>query len=318
MVAPSGIHGAAKLLLSNALDFLNGGLRLLFAEDATRRDAKVAVVSIQTSIELLLKYRLVNESGLSSIVRGSPPKGKRKLLAAANSGTLRTIGYGESLRKVTADEYISEIEEQLFQRAQRLRNALVHFTAEVDIEDVRQDIAWVLIRALAMFAAGPERDQGEMQTHARFLDEDNFDRLTSLKPYRDEAIDAALDNVDSEDVYRCWQCGVDALSVRPSESYFCHCCGFTAVVDMASFTDCAICDDTRSVLFDPLNETKGIHHGRCLNCDTFVGVVVCQSCGSTRSQPEGLPAPTCVTCGTSPFDSPTSSRVSNRPVRRRR
>lgn len=58
---------------------------------------------------------------------------------------------------------------------------------------------------LAMFAAGPERDQGETQTHARFLDADNFQRVIGYKPYRDEAVDSAVENIDSDDVYRCWE-----------------------------------------------------------------------------------------------------------------
>ena len=197
--------------------------------------------------------------------------------------------------------------QQLFERAQRLRNALVHFTAKVDVEEVRQDIAWVLIRALAMFAAGPERDQGKMQTHARFLDADNFHQLISYKPYRDEAVDSAIENLDSDDVYRCWECGVDALSERPSENYFCHCCGLTVVVDAANFTDCTFCGGNSAVLFDPLNETACVHHGRCLSCSTFAGVFVCRSCGETRSQAKGLPAPTCPACGAPPPDGSSDS-----------
>lgn len=303
--APSRSHSAASLLLSNALDFLNAGLGLLFADKATRRDAKVAVVSIQTAIELLLKHRLVNENGLSSIVRGKLPKGD--LLTAASSGNLYTIGYGRSLCQVMADESISDTERQLFQRVQRLRNALVHFTAQVDVKEVREKIAWVLIRALAMFAAGPERDQGEMKTHARFLDADNFRHLTNYEPYRAEAVDSAMDNPDSDDVYRCWECGVDALSVRPSENYFCHCCGFAVKGDAASFIDCALCGGSGTVLFDPLNETGSVHHGRCLSCRTFAWVFICQECGETRSQAKGPPAPNCASCGASPTDSSSDS-----------
>ena len=76
---------------------------------------------------------------------------------------------------------LSETEEELFRRVQDLRNALVHFTADVDVETVKMELAWVLIGSLGMFAAGEERDQGEMQTHARFLDPENFKRLTNFR-----------------------------------------------------------------------------------------------------------------------------------------
>ena len=164
----------ADLVFANALDFLNTGLRILFADEATPRDAKVSVVSIQTAIELLLKYRLIREAGFPSIVNGAIPKGD--LVAAASSGRLRTIGYGQSLKKTGKYEGFSDTERELFLRAQNLRNALVHFTAEVDVDEVRMELAWVLIGALGMFAAGEEREQGEFQTHARFLHPDVFDQ----------------------------------------------------------------------------------------------------------------------------------------------
>jgi hypothetical protein len=66
---------AADLILANAIDFLNAGLSLLFSKGATSRKAKVAIVSIQTAIELLAKYRLVKERGLAAIVRGDIPTG---------------------------------------------------------------------------------------------------------------------------------------------------------------------------------------------------------------------------------------------------
>ena len=285
---------AAKLVLANAIDFLNAGLDILLVRSATPRDAKAGVVLIQTAIELLAKYRLIRERGLGAIVRGTAPSDN--LIEAVAAGSLKTIGYGECLGAIRETEAFTKMEEELVARVQRLRNALVHFTAEVDAEGVRMDVAWLLIRALGMFASGEERDQGEMQTHARFLSPANFGRLTSYGPYRDEAVDSALDSPDSETVFRCWECGVDALSLRPSETYFCHCCGLTADLQMAAFTGCTLCGKAEGVCFDPLNETRGVHRGRCLHCDTFVGVVVCKTCGAARSQAEGLPAKDCPEC----------------------
>ena len=186
-------------MFANALDFLNTGLRVLFADEATPRDAKVGVVSIQTAVELLLKYRLVTDGGLRSIVKGSIPRGD--LVAAASSGRLRTIGYSEGLKKIRQDESFSETERELFGRAQNLRNALVHFTADVDVDEVRMELAWVLIGALGIFGAGQDRDQGEMQTHATFLDQDVFERLTNFRPYRDQSVDSAIESRDGENVY---------------------------------------------------------------------------------------------------------------------
>ena len=179
-------HRPEELLLANVRDFLNAGLGILFADEATPRDAKVGVVSIQTAIELLLKYRLVKENGLNSIMTGPTPQGD--LVAAAVSGTFRTIGYGKGLGKIRENEGLNETEEELFRRVQDLRNALVHFTAAVDVGEVRMEMAWVLIGALGSFAGGQERDEGEMQSHARFLDQKNFDCLPNFAPYRDQSV----------------------------------------------------------------------------------------------------------------------------------
>lgn len=282
------------LVFANALDFLNMGLRILFADEAIPREAKVGVVSIQTAIELLLKYRLIKDGGFSSIVNGSIPEGD--LVAAASSGRLRTIGYGQSLKIIGQHEGFSETERELFRRVQNLRNALVHFTAEVDVNEVRMELAWVLVGALGIFAAGEEREQGEFQTHARFLDPDVFERLTNFGPYQAQSVDSAIESLDGENVYRCWECGVDALSARLSENYFCHCCGLTVIIDAAAFVSCALCGEADGVCFDPLNETRGVYRGKCLHCETFVGVVVCEVCGVARSQAEGLPALECPVC----------------------
>ena len=284
----------AELVLSNAVDFLNAGLDILFASTVSARQAKAAVVSIQTAIELLAKYRLVTDKGLEAIVRGAVPTGD--LLAVARSGAMRTIGYGECLKAIREDEAFTEMEEELVERIQQLRNSLVHFAADIDVDEVRMKLAWLLIRALAMFAAGQERDQGEMQTHARFLDPTNFLRLTSFKPYRDEAVDSAMDSLDSDEVLRCWECEVDALSVRPSDTYFCHCCGLTAELGMAEFTACALCGEAKGVCFDPLNDTDGVHRGRCLHCRTFLGVTRCASCEIARSHAEPRIARVCPEC----------------------
>ena len=128
------------------------------------------------------------------------------------------------------------------------------------------------------------------------MDPDVFERLTNFGPYQAQSVDSAIESLDGENVYRCWECGVDALSARLSENYFCHCCGLTVIIDAAAFVSCALCGEADGVCFDPLNETRGVYRGKCLNCETFVGVVVCEVCGVARSQAEGLPALECPVC----------------------
>ena len=73
----------AGLILANATDFLNAGLALLFEKTATSRDAKLAIVSIQTSVELLAKFRLARDNGRICNNSGQPAS----LGVAYESGT---------------------------------------------------------------------------------------------------------------------------------------------------------------------------------------------------------------------------------------
>jgi uncharacterized protein YutE (UPF0331/DUF86 family) len=254
----------AQLVLSNAIDFLNVGLMILYSSKATSSEAKVAIISIQTAVELLAKYKLIREFGISSIVSGKVPD--EPLGLASREGNLRTIGYGACLKKIQDNEGFSTTELDLVHRLQHLRNSLVHFAANVDVEEIRVDAAWMLIRALGMFAAGHERDVGEFQNHRRFLSDANFKTLTSFKAYRDEAVDSAIESIDSEQVFRCWECGDDSMSLRVSSTLFCHCCGLTVVAQAAAYADCPSCEAVHGVCYDPLNSANGLHYGKCLYC----------------------------------------------------
>ncbi len=249
-------------LFENARDFLNGGLDLLMSKSVTSRQCKLSAVALQTSIELFSKYRLAQGHGLPSILA---IKSNSKIDEATFlDGRFRTIPYSRCLEQIQLEEGFTEIEVELIERVQQLRNTLAHFAAEVDISETRNDLAYVLIRALAMFAAGPDRDQGEFQDHRRFLDGRNFVALIGFEPYRAEAIDSAIDSLDSEKVVRCWECLNDSLSLRPSGTYFCHCCGLTVLSDAVAFADCDQCRQSDGVFYDPLNKTNGFLLGRCL------------------------------------------------------
>lgn len=284
----------AQAVLSNALDFLNVGLNILFSPNATSPETKVATISIQSAIELLAKYKLMRELGVSSIVQGRVPDGPIEL--ALREGRLRTIGYGACLQKIEEQEGFSKTEKYLARKLQELRNSLIHLTADVDVEDVRRYAAWMLVRALGMFAAGEERDGGEFQNYSRFLNEANFKALTNYGAYRDEAVDSAIENFDSDQVFRCWECGVDAMSLRVSDTYFCHCCGLTVVANAVAYADCSLCESQYGVCYDPNNSMNGLHHGKCLHCDKTLMVWRCRQCGTAYCPLDGHPPTNCKHC----------------------
>lgn len=57
-----------NLIFQNSTDFLNAGIEILAKGKVSRSFAKVALLSIQTSVELLAKFRLAADSGLDAII----------------------------------------------------------------------------------------------------------------------------------------------------------------------------------------------------------------------------------------------------------
>lgn len=238
----------------------------------------------------------MREVGVSAIVQGRVPDGPIEL--ALREGRLRTIGYGACLQKIEEQEGFSKTEKDLARKLQELRNSLIHLTSDVDVEDVRRYAAWMLVRALGMFAAGEERDCGEFQNHRRFLSDTNFRTLTRSRAYCDEAVNSAIENFDSDQVFRCWECRVDAMSLRVSGTYFCHCCGLTVVANAVSYVDCSLCESPNGVCYDPNNSTNGLHHGKCLYCDKALLVWRCRQCGTASCALEEHPPTHCKYCET--------------------
>lgn len=254
---------AMNLLFENAADFLSGGVELMLSNAADSRTAKIAIVSIQTSMELLAKFRLVEALGFAKLVDGPPPAD----LARVRSGAFRSITYRRTLEALEDVEALSPLDKELFDEAASLRNKLVNFAGDLDLAEVRVTSAHLAVRALNRFASAGWRDAGEFANHGRLLSGAALGILTTFEPYRNEAVDSALDDPDTETVLRCWECKADALSLRVSDTYFCHCCGLSAQSDVAAFVDCRFCDAKNSVIYDALNRSRKGHDGKCLHCD---------------------------------------------------
>jgi hypothetical protein len=275
---------AAELLLANARDFLSGGIDLLFRKGATSRDAKLAVISIQTAVELFAKYRIVRDLGFSDIVRkGVIPRGG-DLLVAAGLGHFTTIGYDACLEKVADLEWIGEWQRNLIGELQKMRNTLVHFAGTLEAKDARNTVAALLVQVLALFAAGQARDNPEMLTHRQFLDGRSFEVLTTHPEYLVEAYDAASSDLNADAIFTCWNCKQETLTLRPADTYFCWTCGLSAHKEVAGFAPCWQCHQENVVCYDRLNETGGTHYGRCLSCNSTAFVSYCGWCGAIKSE----------------------------------
>jgi hypothetical protein len=206
------------------------------------------------------------------------------------------MGYAQVLEALEGIEFLSDMDRELMKEVARLRNKLVHFTAEIDLKDIRITAAHLILKGLNRFAAERRRDDGYFDTHRAILTTHNFSTLVTFRPYRDEAVDDALDSPDTEAVFRCWECEADALSLRASETYFCHCCGLVAQARVAKFAACCACDASDGVVYDPLNTTHGMHVGKCLHCGVRPFIKICELCGTVASQLEKRKRAMCEDC----------------------
>ncbi len=259
-------------LRENAIDFLNAGLDLLFHKPLDQRRGKLTLVALQTAVELLVKYRLVQEQGLSAILV------KKKTDTVVDLNTARTITYSDSLEKVEGLEGLLDWDRYVIDEMAAMRNRLVHFTAEIDLERLALQCYAIACTALAMFAMGRARDNGEMSDYRMFLSESNFRGLTENKSYRSEALDAAYDCLDTEGVKYCYKCKCESLSLRVSDVYFCHCCGFSINKEVVGFADCISCESRSMVFYDAYNTTGVSHYARCIACEVFQWVERCSEC----------------------------------------
>lgn len=270
---------AASRLFDNARDFLNEGLQLLFAPAPTPSMWKLSVVAVQTAVELLAKYRLVSELGLDSVTEGKVSRSK------IQTGDFHSISYAKALQKLRHVEAFNEYDLDVIADVQRLRNKLVHFSADVDSDQVHSICCALLVRALCLFADGDRQDNGEMVDHRRFLTSKNYKQLVASEAYRAEAFDFASDSLDHDKVVRCWNCNNETLGFRSfTENYYCYCCGFSIFSDTVGFARCVHCAVDDGVYFDALNgDGKSLHHGKCGYCDEFQFVFVCPDCESVRA-----------------------------------
>ena len=290
---------AAELLRVNALDFLNGGIELIFRTGASDRDAKMAVISIQTAVELFAKYRIVREDGFEAIIRkGSVPRGD--LVKAAAEGHFSTLGFDRCLEEISKFESVGEWERHLFANLQKQRNTLIHFAGKLDVELTKQSVAGLLAHVLALFAAGQDRDAPQAETYEQFLEYSNFQAVTNHPEYLSEAFDAASADEGASALFFCWNCERETLTQHPTETYFCWSCGLAADIDVAGFADCWQCRRQDAVCYDGLNNSDGVHYGRCLICRATAFVRQYKCCDTIQSAASGNSLRTC-NCDTEAF-----------------
>ncbi|MDZ3826562.1 MULTISPECIES: hypothetical protein [Pseudomonas] len=285
-------HWGATSLLQNATDFLNEGLQILFAKNKSESSWKLSIVAIQTSVELLAKYRLVDELGINSILVGGIDSAKLQ------AGNFQTTPYSKLIKKLEKVEEFSDYDLEIIRSVQQLRNKLVHFNVESTHDYRYAECFALLVRALFLFASRDIWTNGEMIDHTRFLTKGNYRNLVTNEAFRAEAVDFACDSYDVDKVLRCFNCGTDSFGFSGGwDIYYCYCCGVSVHSDVVDFAQCASCGMEDGVYFDLMNsDVNKFHLGKCGYCKEFQSVLNCPECSTVESFPQGAKPAACPEC----------------------
>lgn len=282
----------AKSLFQNANDFLNEGLRLLFAGEQSKSSWKLSMVAIQTAVELLAKYRLVEELGIRSIFSGHVDSTKLQ------QGSFHTISYSKLIESLKKVETFSDYDLELIGSVQQLRNKLVHFNASSSTDYEYTECFALLVRALFLFANRDNWTSGGMSNYCSFLTKENYDSLISNEAFRAEAVDFAYDSDEIDKVVRCFHCDNNSLGLSDCwDIYYCYCCGISVHSEVVGFASCSNCAIDDGVYFDAMNcDTKNFHFGKCGYCKETQMVLDCPDCGTKKSFPQNAKPTPCPEC----------------------
>lgn len=282
--------------IANGLDYLLSVVTSLAddEEQVSARSLKYAVLHLQASVEVLLKYRLQQEHW--SLVFADPGKARKEDLADGSLATCTPVQTVDRLRNIVG-LHIADKDAAALARLVKTRNALQHYgltdraralesrTAEV-LDFLVRFLDEYLLPALTdedrkrttedmrIIRAGLNRIQGYVTRRMQRL-------RAELEPYRGRTLQCPHCDqwtlVVAKEVSKCWFCSVqiDALDyvlLRPSEN----------TGPRHQHTDL------------PWGPPTGYSHRRCPDCDnaSLVHAVF------TMASPEA-PVDLCFVCGKS-------------------
>ena len=248
----------------------------------TAADAKFIITDLQMGLELLLKFRLVRDRGLNKILASN--RTARSDIAEIKSGAINTLGFGKCLETIMKIEDFSPYELGLLKQFQTLRNAVVHFGADVDPKDILVAASHLVLKPLQCIVYGthPEsqfvpRGVPIAGPRESYIDQQILCRLIRFPPYVEEAERDAQAS-DGFGVELCWACSNRTLVVQVTDDLYCFCCGETSSEGSVGWADCFKCGKPRGVVFDALNEQDNVHTAKCLDCGCREGILVCPAC----------------------------------------
>ncbi|QFY73643.1 hypothetical protein CEQ83_14300 [Priestia megaterium] len=260
-----------KELYETCVDFFHFSLQLIREISPSNRNLKFAVVNIQITLELFIKYYLVRQGHLENIadIKNGKLKNYKKFDTIMNyyfSNTKWSYGEKKELKKILD-----------------ARNLIVHKGLRSGWDN---DLAIYIIKCVLFI-------------HGTML---NSFGISLLKGYPQpnpistnltwrEGIEQSIDKLNTKhnfSVFHCPECGayslipsnIIGLDSNPDESLECLCCFYFYNIEAeAAVINCYKCSESKSYLIDRLNSDERQQHlGKCLECGINTPVRKCYEC----------------------------------------
>lgn len=251
-------------------------------DEKNTTDVLQVIINLQTATELLSKLYILRRKGWKAIVA---PKlhnlSEPELLAAIESGRLRTTSYQKVKDLIAADIFLDEDDAVLLESFQDLRNQSVHLGVVDPPRKVLNEAIWFIVRIIHQLdwqETLPLSAQYLSNSLEKLLGQDLYIKLIRNSCYVDEAVDRAYE-MNPDDVKRCLECGNESWVLDADGYRICQVCGYRGGEDTFGFIDCPLCQSKGALVYDPLNikENEWLN-GKCTVCRKLIKVAICPEC----------------------------------------
>ena len=312
-------------MLENALMVLNTSILEINRVRHENNEIIMPILHMQISIELIIKNYIANAYGFESILTKKYKNIKNNSLQQyfkeLQNNNITTLGFNDlknflednqdSFNYVIKDgispfiNFEYDFLEGTFDKFQKIRNNFVHLGVDLEKEDSRWlevEFFTIVIFFISTILRELEHlkklgkcssylNNGDifstpmdvLKTH---LSSKSFYELLKNKCFLDNLQDLVL---DYGNCYLCDKCKKEFLILDFPDSdgmSKCFCCGN---LFYAGYTDCHVCKNNNSVVYDNLNIelNKNIMPGYCYNCYSKLKVYECPECNCSYSYSVG-------------------------------
>ncbi|MCW7471715.1 hypothetical protein [Leptospira kanakyensis] len=277
----SASHKNSIIFLTKVIELLNNSSDN--SKELPYENTVIATVFIQMSLELAIKFAIIRNNGIRSILNDK----KQTLLDDESlynlfiENKLKVKEFDNLKNYIKTNENIFYLKKNsilLIEKFQLFRNKLVHlhynFTNR-ELDYLKSELIEIIVHIIIVLLYTKDFTSPS-EFYINILTKDTFKKLISNRLYINEMYNLASAN--NSKVFNCIFCNNKTLGMS---EFICYSC-LTEYdnKNIYGFTDCVFCKTQKSVIYDRLNISNNDHitKGLCLKCDIESLVYECSIC----------------------------------------